>query len=93
VFLAQHGVRPVAQAPCDSDAPVTMREFLSRIQSGECSYTWKLPPSLHAGCVIALLEWRRPGSTSTARLQAAPPGRSSCYPSKVILDSNAPRRD
>ena len=30
-FLAQHAVRPIAQVPCQSDAPVTMREFLSRI--------------------------------------------------------------
>lgn len=59
MFLAQHGVRPIAQVPCESDAPVTMREFLSRIDSGECSYTWKLPPSLHAECVTALLEWAR----------------------------------
>jgi ubiquinone/menaquinone biosynthesis C-methylase UbiE len=56
-FLAQHGVRSIAQVRSQSDAPVTMREFLSRIQSGECSYTWKLPSSLHAGCVAALFEW------------------------------------
>jgi ubiquinone/menaquinone biosynthesis C-methylase UbiE len=56
-FFAQHGVRSIVQVPCQSDAPVTMREFLSRIQSGECSYTWKLPSSLHAGCFAALLEW------------------------------------
>ena len=57
VFLAQHGVRPVAQVPYESAGPVTMREFLSRIESGECSYTRKVPPALHAGCVTALLEW------------------------------------
>jgi hypothetical protein len=56
-FLAQHGARPITQIPCESDAPVTMREFLRRIESGECSYTWKLPPSLQTSCVAALLEW------------------------------------
>jgi SAM-dependent methyltransferase len=56
-FLAQNGARPIAQIPCESDAPVTMREFLRRIESGECSYTWKLPPSLQTSCVAALLEW------------------------------------
>jgi SAM-dependent methyltransferase len=49
--------RAIAQIPCEPDAPVTMREFLGRIESGECSYTWKLPASLHARCVAALLEW------------------------------------
>jgi SAM-dependent methyltransferase len=56
-FLTQRGARAIAQIPCEPDAPVTMREFLGRIESGECSYTWKLPASLHARCVAALLEW------------------------------------
>lgn len=56
-LLAQRGARPIAQIPCEPDAPLSMREFLGRIESGECSYTWKLPPSLHHGCVSALLEW------------------------------------
>lgn len=56
-FFAQHGVDCMAAVPCPPEAPVTMREFLSRIQSGECSYTWKLPPPVHAGCVAALWEW------------------------------------
>jgi hypothetical protein len=56
-FLSQCGARPIAEIPCEPDGDVTMREFLSRIESGECSYTWKIPPSLQAGCVTALLEW------------------------------------
>ncbi|HEX5081016.1 MAG TPA: class I SAM-dependent methyltransferase [Blastocatellia bacterium] len=56
-FLAQRGARPIAEIPCEPDGHVTMREFLSRIESGECSYTWKIPPSIHASCVTALLEW------------------------------------
>jgi len=56
-FLAQRGARSIAEVPCEPDEQVTMREFLKRIESGECSYTWKIPPSLQAGCVTALLEW------------------------------------
>jgi ubiquinone/menaquinone biosynthesis C-methylase UbiE len=56
-FLARRGARSIAEIPCEPDEQVTMREFLKRIESGECSYTWKIPPSLQAGCVTALLEW------------------------------------
>jgi SAM-dependent methyltransferase len=56
-FLAQQGARPIARIACEPETPVTMREFLGRIGSGECSYTWKLPPSIHASGVAALWEW------------------------------------
>lgn len=56
-FLAQRGARSIVEIPCEPDQQVTMREFLSRIESGECSYTWKIPPSFQAICVTALLEW------------------------------------
>jgi hypothetical protein len=56
-FLSQHGAHVIAQIPCEQDAPTPMREFLRSIESGECSYTWKLPPSIHTRCVAAILEW------------------------------------
>lgn len=56
-FLKQHGAHLVAEIPSEPDGQVTLREFLKRIETGECSYTWKLPPSLHDGCVATLREW------------------------------------
>lgn len=40
-----------------ADVTMTLREFLDRIASGECSYTWKLPADVQRRCVIQLVGW------------------------------------
>ncbi len=56
-YLLEHGFELRDLREFDPDIVMTLRQFLDRIASGECSYTWKVPTDVQRRCVSALVAW------------------------------------
>jgi len=55
--LVARGMTPCAGIRAESDMRTTLGQFLDRIDSGECSYIWNVPPDVQRTCLPQLREW------------------------------------
>jgi ubiquinone/menaquinone biosynthesis C-methylase UbiE len=55
--LLEHGFETHAVRQFDADVTMTLRQFLDRIVSGECSYTWKVPTNVRQRSLCELVAW------------------------------------
>lgn len=55
--LAERGFALKDLVEFEADVRMTLGDFLTRIGSGECSYTWKLPPDVQRACLPKLVDW------------------------------------
>ncbi len=55
--LAKIGFKRTAERRFPGDFSMTLGEFLSRIVTGKCSYTWNVPPAVQAETLPKLIAW------------------------------------
>jgi SAM-dependent methyltransferase len=56
-FLAELGLTPLVHVPLGSGPPLSLAEFLRRIDVGDCSYVWNVPDAVQRQCLPALRAW------------------------------------
>ena len=56
-FLSGQGMVPSAKIGAGPGACMTLAEFLSRIDNGECSYIWNVPAEVQRRCLPELRAW------------------------------------